>query len=107
MSASDVLLDLSQSDPAKPGRCAPEGELDQFWANPDGFEDLRTEVSHDCRDTHLAGDLEHSALESLDVVALELVDGQVFVSTCTGDRGHGLKGEIGMNRNRAVADQAG
>ena len=99
-----LLRDLAQPHAFDRRRRAGEVFLDKIAGETDGVEDLRPAIGLVGRDPHLGDDFEDPLADRLDVVLLHLfgAERQIVLDAHLLERG---KGEIGVDRLRAVAGQ--
>ncbi len=98
-------MDHLEPDTPEFGGGAGEVPVDEFLTQTEGLEDLGSAIRGDGRDPHLGHHLEHALAESLDEIAHRDLGGDLGQRAGPDHRLHGLHGQIGVDRGRAVADQ--
>ena len=98
------LSDLGQPDAADPGDGPGEKFVEERPVQPHGLEGLGGAVAAQRGNAQFRHDFEQSLLHGVDVVARRR-DGIHADGPGAGERRHGLKGKIGVDRRRAVTQQ--
>ncbi len=105
VAVDQILLDLSEADPAQPGHRAGEGTVDDVLPEADHLEHLGAAIAGSGRDAHLRGDLQETVLQRRKVVLSELRRGERLVTARPGQRGGGPERQPRMHSRDAVPDQ--
>ena len=98
-----IVMQIIEFRPLNAANRSGEASLDHFVVQSDDFEQLRTAITGNRRNSHLRHDLEQSLDDTAPVIAAELpplVDGALAPEVIKG-----LIGEIRVDCRRPVADQ--
>ncbi len=110
MLREDVLGQIFEAQPAELAHRPRQAEVDDVVAKAECLEDLGAPVGVDRRDPHLRHDLQHAVFERGAVALLRVAARELVApadAALVGEVGERLEGELGDDRVRPVAEQAG
>ena len=108
MTSQHFLSQHLETHPLQAARCLGEAQFNNFVMQTDRLKDLGAFVRLQCRDSHLAHDLEHAFGDTFTVrihnscIISKCCGIELTVLTCLPER---LQGEIGIDRINTKADQ--